>query len=136
MNEDQLEGVESALMLEIDRHAKAEPGSEEARICCENISKLSKIIQDESKIVIEKESDNRKQEFEERKTAEEAETKKKQSKKDDIFGYIRLGLDASAIIVPATVTVIWLAICNEIERDGAITSNVTRWISNRIRLTK
>ena len=131
--------LEEELKADIESLDSLSPDTEEYKKIVENIVKLHELLDTEYEHDLKEESQRREllradEELELRHETED--DRQTQCKKDRRIQYIRIGLEASGIVLPLIFYGVWLKKGFEFEKDGIVTSSFFKNMINRIKPTK
>ena len=131
--------LEEELKADIESLENLSPDTEEYKKIVENIVKLHEILDAEYEHELKEESQRREllREDEELELKHETENDRQtQCKKDRRIQYVRIGLEASGIVLPLIFYGVWMRKGFEFEEKGIVTSTFFKNLINRIRPTK
>lgn len=131
--------LEEELKADIESLNNLSPDTDEYKKIVENIVKLHEILDAEYEHELKEESQRREllraeDELEIKREAEN--DRRTQCKRDRRVQYIRIGLEASGIILPLIFYGVWMNRGFEFEKEGTVTSSFFKNIINRIKPTK
>lgn len=131
--------LEEELKADIESLNNLSPDTDEYKKIVENIVKLHEILDAEYEHELKEESQRREllraeDELEIKRDAEN--DRQTQCKRDRRIQYIRIGLEASGIILPLIFYGVWLKKGFEFEKEGIVTSSFFKNMINRIKPTK
>ena len=131
--------LEEELKVDIGLLNSLSPDTEEYKKIADNIAKLHEILVAEYEHELKDEAQRREllraeDELEIKRDAEN--DRQAQCKKDRRIQYIRIGLEASGIVLPLIFYGVWLKKGFEFEKDGIVTSSFFKNMINRIKPTK
>ena len=131
--------LEEELKVDIGLLNSLSPDTEEYKKIADNIAKLHELLVAEYEHELKNEAQRREllradEELELRHETED--DRQAQCKKDRRIQYIRIGLEASGIVLPLIFYGVWLKKGFEFEKDGIVTSSFFKNMINRIKPTK
>lgn len=133
------EMLEEEMAADIEALDNLSPDVEEYQKVVENIAKLHKLLMDENDLELKDDSQRRDHQRADEELQLKYETendRQAQCKKDRRIQYIRIGLEASGLILPLIFYGVWLRKGFEFEQNGTVTSSFFKNTINRIRPTK
>ena len=131
--------LEEELVADIEALENLSPDTEEYKKTVDNIAKLHELLVAEYEHELKDESQRREliradDELELKHETED--DRQAQCKKDRRIQYIRIGLEASGIILPLVCYGVWLRRGFAFEKDGIVTSSFFKNMISRIKPTK
>lgn len=131
--------LEEEIAADIEALGNLSPDTDEYKTIAENIAKLHKLLMDENELELKDDLQRREllRADDEMEMKHEAERESKiRGRKERCIQYIRIGLEASGIILPLIFYGVWLRKGFEFEKDGIVTSSFFKNMINRIKPTK
>lgn len=134
--EEELKGMlEEVIKSEIVNMSSLPPGKERSA-AVDDITKLYRVKIDEYKAEADYSEKYQSRIFETERLKEESGKQAETAKTDKIFGYIKLGIEISAVIVPVIFYGVWMSKGLKFEETGTFTSTAFRTLFGKFKPTR